>query len=206
MSGQQPDIFDADQRPIPKVPGLHYRPGFLGTRDCSVLTRQVCSRPWLADLKRRVQHYGYKYDYTARRVTAEQYLGELPQFIHAIADRLAREGLFERRPDQAIVNEYRPGQGIAPHVDCVSCFGERIATLSLGSACEMEFREPEAKRTEYLRPEVGSLLLLTGEARYVWTHAIRPRLRDHGIPRETRISVTFRTVLLEHRPSAEKLN
>ena len=26
------------------------------------------ARPWLSDLKRRVQHYGYKYDYRARAI------------------------------------------------------------------------------------------------------------------------------------------
>ena len=42
--------------------------------------------------------------------------------------------LDAQRPfEQAIVNEYEPGQGIAPHVDR-DCFGPVVATVSLGSA------------------------------------------------------------------------
>ena len=44
-----------------------------------------------------------------------------------------------QRPfEQAIVNEYEPGQGIAPHIDR-DCFGPVVATVSLGSAVNMDF-------------------------------------------------------------------
>jgi len=39
-----------------------------------------------------------------------------------------------------IANEYLPGQGISAHVDCVPCFSDRIASLSLLSPCEMVFQ------------------------------------------------------------------
>jgi alkylated DNA repair dioxygenase AlkB len=37
-------------------------------------------------------------------------------------------------PDQAIVNEYQPGQGFPDHIDGPSFFGEAIASPSLLSA------------------------------------------------------------------------
>ena len=42
---------------------------------------------------------------------------------------------FDYEPDQVTVNEYLPGQGIAPHVDTHSAFEDGIASLSLGSSC-----------------------------------------------------------------------
>lgn len=195
MTQQQLGFFEV-QRTAPAISGLTYSPEFLNRRECAVLLGLVDQRPWLADLKRRVQHYGYRYDYKARRVTTNLYLGSLPPFIADIADRLATEGLFSNRPDQAIVNEYLPGQGISPHIDCIPCFGECIATLSLGSSCEMEFQEQSTNRTHCLTLEIGSLLLLAGSARYEWTHAIRPRLSDNGVVRRRRVSLTFRTVVL----------
>ena len=60
----------------------------------------------------------------------------------ALGARLKDAGWFERMPDQVIVNEYEPGQGIAAHVDCVpSGFSGTIASLSLLSSCTMHFQD-----------------------------------------------------------------
>lgn len=96
------------------------------------LLSYIDSAPWLLDLRRRVQHYGWRYDYKARRVTADALLGALPDWLQPEVGALCGRGLFDPAPDQVIVNEYEPGQGIAPHIDCVPCFGPTIASLSLG--------------------------------------------------------------------------
>lgn len=63
----------------------------------------------------------------------------------------------------------------------------------------MDFTDPEdgAKLGVPLAP--GSLLVMTGPARYTWRHAIAPRKSDPGptgrVPRGRRVSVTFRTLL-----------
>ena len=97
------------------------------------------------------------------------------------------------------MNEYEPGQGISKHVDCVPCFGNAIASLSLGSTCVMEFSRPEAKVPVLLEPR--SVVILQGDARYHWCHAIPARKNDtyagRLIPRSRRISLTFRTVFVE---------
>lgn len=155
---------------------------------------------WLGDLKRRVQHYGFRYDYKARRVTNDAYLGPLPSWLETLAERLHRERLFQRKPDQVIINEYLPGQGIAPHVDCEPCFGDTVASLSLGSACCMEFAQLQSgqRSAQILGPR--SLLVLDGEARFHWTHGIPARKSDlvdgERVPRERRVSLTFRTVVV----------
>jgi alkylated DNA repair dioxygenase AlkB len=162
-----------------------------------MLLSRIDSQPWLSDLRRRVQHYGYRYDYKARSVNREMYLGDLPEWAHPLARRLHSEGIFPDVPDQLIVNEYEPGQGISPHIDCVPCFGPVVASLSLGSTCVMELSRDDMMQALLLRPR--SLLVLSGEARYQWRHAIRPRRSDvhEGIrlPRARRVSLTFRKVL-----------
>jgi alkylated DNA repair dioxygenase AlkB len=99
-------------------------------------------------------------------------------------------------PAQALVNEYQPGQGISAHKDYEPF--EQVASLSLASGCLMEFAKPSRHCIKSFWLEPRSLLVLTGEARHNWTHAIRPRLADvvHGlkIPRERRLSLTLRTI------------
>ncbi|MEO9457695.1 MAG: alpha-ketoglutarate-dependent dioxygenase AlkB [Lentilitoribacter sp.] len=99
------------------------------------------------------------------------------------------------------MNEYLPGQGIAPHVDCVPCFDNTIASLSLISSCEMNFRNldyPELKSNLYLKPR--SLLVLKDKSRLDWTHGIAPRKSDvvNGVrlSRTRRLSLTFRKVII----------
>lgn len=61
----------------------------------------------------------------------------------SIASRLYEDTLMEVLPDQVIVNEYQPGQGIANHIDCISCFSGTVISLSLGSSCIMDFTRNE---------------------------------------------------------------
>jgi len=165
--------------------------GFLSTID---------ALPWQEDLKRRVQHYGYRYDYSAREVTAADRLGPLPDWLAELAGRVGDAAPFNRTPDQVIINEYLPGQGIAPHIDRETCFGPVIASLSLGSAVTMDFVHAETDEKRSARLELGSLLILEGDMRYKWRHGIAPRKSDlvdgKRVPRERRVSLTFRTVEL----------
>jgi alkylated DNA repair dioxygenase AlkB len=153
--------------------------------------------PWSNELKRRVQHYGYRYDYKERSVDYSMYLGELPDFANAVNYKLLQRGLIQKPSDQVIINEYMPGQGISAHIDCEPCFQDVIVTVSLGWAYEMEFlRYQNGKELEKLMLAPGSALVISGEARYKWMHQIRSRKKDNGIPRERRVSLTFRNVIL----------
>lgn len=184
-------LLDIPSEPVSDIAGLSYLPDFISAEEERALIEAIDHQPWLSDLKRRVQHYGYKYDYKARAVTNDAYLGPLPDWLMPVIQKLSF------KPDQAIVNEYEPGQGISAHVDCVPCFDEMIASLSLGSGATMQFRKENEKQEIYLEPR--SLTILSGPARYEWTHAIPARKSDmvsgFKIERERRISLTFRTVL-----------
>ena len=181
------------------IPGLGYVPDFVPPGQEAELLARIDATPWRHDLKRRVQHYGYRYDYRARTVTPSDRLGDLPGWLAPLADRLWDAGWFARRPDQVIVNEYQPGQGISAHIDCAPCFGDTIASLSLGSPAVMRFTRPGDAPVDLPLP-ARSLVVLSGEARYDWRHAIPARKSDPGphgrIPRARRVSLTFRTVIV----------
>ena len=180
-------------------PGLHYLPDFLTDGEQASLIREIDQGSWNSSLSRRVQQYGYRYNYKRREVTAQDYIGPLPEFLAPVAERLhqATED-FAECPVQCIVNEYISDQGIAYHYDAVS-FGPAIATISLLETWNMEFhRKPSANTIHGERNsllETGSALIMTGESRYNWKHSI-PRRKEEpdGTRRGRRISLTFRTI------------
>ena len=59
-------------------PGAIYINNFLSPGEEADITRLLDEGRWNSDLKRRVQHFGYRYDYKARAVTQVSYLGPLP--------------------------------------------------------------------------------------------------------------------------------
>jgi len=183
------------------VPGLKYIAGYVVTSDEAALLARLDAEPWRGDLKRRVQHYGYRYDYTNRTVDPSMYLGPLPAWAQTLANRLVADGHMHAPPDQLIVNEYEPGQGINAHVDCVPCFGPVVCSVTLGSQCVMELSRVDGGEAEPLLLERGSLLVLAEDARYEWRHGIPGRKTDtvggQVLARGRRVSLTFRTVIVE---------
>lgn len=181
------------------IPGMHYLPDFMDAQTEAALLATIDQQSWLNDLKRRVQHYGWRYDYKARGITQDLRIGAIPDWLTGLCERLSAEGIFCRTPDQVIINEYQLGQGISAHIDCVPCFGDTIASLSLGSACVMDFTHANTGEKQSRLLEPRSLLILSGDARYHWQHAIPARKTDkwqgQTILRARRISLTFRTVL-----------
>lgn len=200
MFRQQSLLMDQKTEPEINISGLTYIAGFISAQEQDFLLSQIDREAWLTDLKRRVQHYGYKYDYKARAVSSDAHLGPLPDWLLSISKKLHNDGIFPLVPDQAIVNEYLPGQGISAHIDCVPCFADTIASLSLGSPCIMEFSNPKTGEKKSIVLEDRSLIVLSGPARYEWQHAIPTRKSDiiNGVKTERtrRVSLTFRSVIL----------
>ncbi|KAC9871539.1 hypothetical protein E3N88_45163 [Mikania micrantha] len=114
---------------------------------------------------------------------------------------LNREPLF----NQLIANSYQPGEGICAHVDLMR-FEDGIALISLESSCVMHFSRVEdevATNDNRIEPKIpvyltpGSLLLISGEARYHWQHEInrKPGFQiwdGQEIVQKRRTSITLR--------------
>jgi len=192
---------------LSKIDGLKYIDNYISQDEHNVMVSNIDKMPWLSDLKRRVQHYGFKYDYKKRSIDYSMYLGPFPEWLAALSDRLYFEKLIEYIPDQVIVNEYLPGQGIANHIDCEPCFSDTIISLSLLSSCVMDISNknaPQDKIEVLLQPR--SLIVLSRDARYQWSHGIPSRMTDKfeglKIIRDRRISLTFRKVILQNANAA----
>lgn len=180
------------------IPGLTYVPRYVTEPIEAFLLARIDAEPWRNDLQRRTQHYGWLYDFKARRIDRSMYLGPLPAWLQPLAGRLAADRHMDTVPDQVIVNECVPGQGIQPHIDCAPCFGATICSISLGSACIMDFTSRAHAGATTILLQRGSLLALDGEARYRWKHGIAKRKTDtiagNTRKRGRRVSLTFRTV------------
>lgn len=117
------------------------------------INSELLSREWDHTLYRATQHYGFKYHYTERTVEQTK---PLIQQLQILANKLFGDGIFIQSPNQVIVNEYLPGQGIYAHRDS-SCFGETIASLSLGGAASMHFIK--IQEAEVVEEDLQLLLL-----------------------------------------------
>lgn len=153
-----------------------------------------------------VKHYGYEFLYESNNVNANEPLTEQipsecqilwPKLRHMLPD------LNFSEPNQLTVNKYAPGQGIPSHCDTHSAFDSPLMSVSLGSDIVMEFRNPNDSTIKInVHLPRRSMLIMTGESRYGWTHGITPRKTDvvpslvggglTVMQRETRVSLTFR--------------
>ncbi len=182
------------------VPGLKFWEGFLMPDEQAECVKQVNAAEgmWREDLRRRVQHYGWLYDYKARAITPDMHVGPLPDWLARLAKKLYDQTeLFEQVPEQVIVNEYKPGQGIATHTDHPG-FGPTVCTISLLDDWEMDFSKNWKDKSPALLQR-GSCVLMTDDARHLWQHGIAQR-KSEQTPlgrrdRKRRLSLTFRTVL-----------
>jgi alkylated DNA repair dioxygenase AlkB len=180
------------------IPGLSYFPNALTEEQEQALLQELDGpdAEWhpLTDSpqSRRVQHYGYRYDYKRRTVSEPT----TPIPAHW-ADLFPSTSEW----NQVIVNEYLPGQGISAHTDSLA-YADVIQCYTLGSGATMRFtpedkEEKGERRDIYVEPR--SLYIMAGEARYQWKHEMVSRKTDtvQGVKkaRSRRISVTLRFVL-----------
>ena len=198
----QPQLIPPKMLLFDAIHGLRYIPDYITEDQHDWLLNQIDEQQWLDDLKRQVQHYGFKYDYKARKVDLDMRIGELPDWLERLGKKLYQDKHMPAVPDQVIINEYLPGQGIASHIDCEPCFRGIIVSLSLGSGCIMNFTNKYDKTKKipvWLEPR--SLVVLSSEARYAWLHGIPARKWDEWdgqkYERQRRVSLTFRKVIIE---------
>lgn len=187
-----------------QINGLELHYNFITPEEEQFLLKNIDEQHWLEELSRRVQHYGYKYDYKHRSVNKNFYIGKIPEYMQFLLKRLQEKGLTSADFDQAIVNEYTDNQGISAHIDCEPCFGDVIISISLSGSCVMNFQKHKNATAEGKIPVLlllRSLVVMKSEARYEWLHSIPARKKDvfngNTYLRGRRVSVTFRKVILE---------
>lgn len=171
--------------------GLRYVPGFLSAADQTFLLeklqairfdqwQQIRFRGQLA--RRRKLAFGWNYEPADRELTAAP---PIPDYLLPFRERCAAElGIEAEQLAQATLQVYPPGAGIGPHKDA-PYFGDQVVGLSLGADARIVFRRGGEKYPLDLEP--GSLLVVSGPARRVWTHELAP-------VKATRYSIYFRSL------------
>ncbi|KAK9867667.1 hypothetical protein WJX84_002914 [Apatococcus fuscideae] len=177
------------------VPGLSLIEDFVDPTEEEEILREVGAGDWELLARRRVRHFGYKFEYEARNVDVSKPIEPMPALVQSLMQRMrAMPGMPAL--DQLTVNDYPLGVGLSPHIDTHSAFQGAICSLSLAGPTVIEFRRDGVHRA--LRLPARSLLIMADEARLAWQHYIPHRKSDIVnsiiIPRGHRISLTFRQV------------
>lgn len=185
-------------------PGLTLIENFITKKQEETLLKTLnwdeCESVTSLQLKhRQVKHFGYEFEYGTNIVNPDDPIAPIPQ-DYEFLQTLFNKHNHKYKYDQLTINKYLPGQGIPPHIDTHSVFEDTILSLSLGSACIMNFKKEDQNINVFL--PARSLLIMTGEARYAWTHGICSRHNDvieteNGTTtkeRGIRVSFTFRKV------------
>jgi alkylated DNA repair dioxygenase AlkB len=178
-------VFKLESEPEHKIiKGLTIIENFITEDEEKKLLNIINSYSWNNTLTRRTQQYGYLYDYNNYGCTKTE---PIPNSFDFIIEKIVLN--FGIKPEQVIINEYIPGQGISKHTDS-KIFGNEIFSLSLNSDTIMKFSNDSTTVDRQLKRR--SILMIKDDARYLWKHCIPSRHFDNGTKRNTRISMTFR--------------
>jgi alkylated DNA repair dioxygenase AlkB len=190
------NLFD-DQRHeevmLAKLPeGFHYQEAFIDQTEQNQLLALISELPFREfeflgyTGKRRVASFGWRYDYSGRRL---QKAPDIPEFLLPLRVRAASFAKLEPELlQQALVTEYSIGAGIGWHRD-KAVFGQ-VVGISLLSECVLRFRRKVGAKWERVNVTAAprSAYVLSGTVRSEWEHSIP------GVE-ELRYSITFRNVL-----------
>ncbi len=188
-------------------PHVVYVPGFLEQDEAARLSAAIGKMEFVALNGRQLSNHGG----VPSLAEGGTILEPLPAPLRALAERLRACGLFESAPDQALVNRYRAGEGIAAHSDGPN-FKPQAAIVSLQSAVVLRFHSPAHEPAGSVLLEPGSLLFFSGDAFETHKHSIAATLEEdcadvanahllgdatallRPVRRDARLSVTLRNV------------
>lgn len=181
------------------VPGLLLYHDFISKSMEDELIKEIDSQVWVVDYNRRLQYYGYRNELEAP-YDLVKFPVPMPPLIYKLAQQLVEQKIVSIQPDQVIINEYFPGEGLRPHKDR-NYFENQICGVNLGSGCIMRFIK--IKGGDVIDVEVPrcSVYVMQDEARYNWNHSIPSRKKDivdgNVKHRERRLSITYRKVIMK---------
>jgi alkylated DNA repair dioxygenase AlkB len=178
------------------VPGLFLYPDFIDEAAEAQLLNEIDGQTWIVDYLRRLQYYGYRNE-LEKPYDLVEFPVAMPTLIEQLSQKIVAQSIVLIQPDQVIINEYVPGEGIKPHKDR-AYYENQICGVNLGSSCIMRFIR--GVKLEVIDVEIPrrSLYVMQDDARKKWKHGIPPRKKDvvagNVQHRERRVSITYRKV------------
>jgi alkylated DNA repair dioxygenase AlkB len=178
------------------LPGLFLYPDFIDETREKQLLDEIDSQIWIVDYLRRLQYYGYRNELD-KPYDLIPFPVPMPPLMYQLSQEMVEKKIILLQPDQVIINEYVPGEGIKPHKDR-AYYENQICGVNLGSGCIMRFIR--GKNEEVIDVEIPrrSVYVMQDDARKKWKHAIPPRKKDYiegnVKHRDRRVSITYRKV------------
>ncbi|TFK69431.1 hypothetical protein BDN72DRAFT_796560 [Pluteus cervinus] len=197
----------------PPIPGLFFDPTLLLPQELADSTMIFCLDTYFVDkAANQVMLFGrppvIADDLSSTPVDANvglpsklvDLLDFLSAFLQPSLPKETYELLFPKEPTcsrQAIINLYHPGEGISPHVDLLKRYGDGIIGVSFGSSCVMQFAKVDSSGGDDKsdREQWGlylpgrSVIVLSEEARYQWTHGIERKTLDYVVSGDPQATV-----------------
>jgi alkylated DNA repair dioxygenase AlkB len=178
------------------LPGFFIYPEFITEQQELLLLNEIDSQTWIVDFLRRLQYYGYRNE-LEKPYNLVPFPVEMPLHIRELSAELVKQEIIQHLPDQVIINEYNPGEGIKPHKDRMY-YENQICGVNLGSGCIMRFIRGKNKEVIDIEVPRRSVYVMQDDARKKWKHAIPPRKKDNVNGevkhRDRRVSITYRKV------------
>ncbi|XP_057377968.1 alpha-ketoglutarate-dependent dioxygenase alkB homolog 6-like isoform X2 [Daphnia carinata] len=135
----------------------------------------------------------------------------IPQWLQIWIEKVSGFQAFSNFPNHVLINEYKPNEGIMPHLDG-PLYSSTIATINLGSHTVLNFYKSEEREkiafSLFLEPR--SLLIQQGDIYENYLHGIDEKDEDfidnsmlntqnndfinQSLKRDTRVSLTIRHV------------
>ncbi|MBL4675368.1 MAG: alpha-ketoglutarate-dependent dioxygenase AlkB [Mucilaginibacter sp.] len=176
--------------------GLSVYPDFINEIREGQLLKEIDSQTWIVDYLRRLQYYGFRNE-LEKPYALIPFPVAMPPLIRQLSLELVEQKIINLPPDQVIINEYVPGEGIKPHKDR-AYYENQICGVNLGSSCVMRFTKGTGQEVFDIEIPRRSLYVMQDDARKKWKHAIPPRKKDkldgEVHQRERRVSITYRKV------------
>ena len=196
----QPESTPKNEEAIEEIRGLRYIADYITESQHDWLLETIDKQQWSYFGKRRVQHYGQRYDYSEQKKNDDREVTEFPEWLKRLCLKLHNDGHMPKIANQVLISEYQSGQGIGDHTDKEVCFMDTICILSLSSSCVMNLTLTSDKTQKipiWLAP--GSLTVLSAEAKNRWMHGIPARKtdvwEDRKYARQRRVSLSFRRLI-----------
>ncbi|EAU82752.2 hypothetical protein CC1G_10657 [Coprinopsis cinerea okayama7 len=206
-NGADEDIFPASLTAPSTIGGLYFDPTVLLPEICATSVWEFCQETYFRSPGvNQVMLFGRFNPESEDDAHISSSIG-FPPVLVSLLDTLSvvlrptlpketYDLLFPETPTQArqaIINLYHPGEGITPHVDLLGRYADGIIGVSFGSGSVMRFDQvteeveshvhsgPEkAGRHDLYLPQ-RSVVVLSKDARYKWTHGIDKRTRDYVV-------------------------
>lgn len=174
------------------IDGIYLVPDFLTENEEKQLAEAIDQDVWIPSQSGRLkQDFGIKINFKKQTIKTKYFTG-MPLYSLDLIERLQSHRLLQDFQSVELCNlDYRPERGshIDPHIDDTWIWGERLITINLLSNTILILipNEQQSKKMIYIPLPRRWMIVLYGDARYEYKHAIQ---RQHIHDR--RIAVTFR--------------